>query len=119
MDFGFPEDKIPGTFRTNCPGWKVNIKGAKCKIYWALRLADGFCPYQLTADVGFLKIKEVVASQKSEVRGQRSEVRIENCSAFCILHSVFCLLSSASVCSQSIISNYFNFFKGGLLCVRN
>jgi hypothetical protein len=29
VDFGFPEDKILGTFRTNCPGWKVKIKEAK------------------------------------------------------------------------------------------
>ena len=41
MDFGFPEDKIPGTFHTNCPGWKVKIKGVKCKVSLALRLADG------------------------------------------------------------------------------
>ncbi len=57
MDFGFPEDKIPGTFRTNCPGWKVKIKEAKCKVSRALRLADEIYPYQLTADVGFLKIR--------------------------------------------------------------
>jgi len=25
----------------------------------------------------------------------------------------------ALVCGQSVISNYFNFFEGGLLCVRN
>ncbi len=41
-----------------------------------------------------------------EVRNQRSELKI-------VLLSVFCILSSASVCSQSIISNYFNFFEGG------
>jgi len=29
VDFGFPEDKIPGTFRTNCPGWKVKINENK------------------------------------------------------------------------------------------
>ena len=76
MDFGFPEDKIPGIFRTNCPGWKVKIKGAKLKVSLALRLVDGIYPYQLTADplrrqprqrrvstggnaanVGFLKIR--------------------------------------------------------------
>ena len=64
MDFGFPEDKILGTFRTNCPAWKIKIKRAKCKVSWLLRLADGVCTYQLTADplrrgnaanVGFLK----------------------------------------------------------------
>ncbi len=64
MDFGFREDKNPGIFRTNCPGWKVKIKGAKCKVSRALRLADEIYPYQLTADplrrgnatnVGFLK----------------------------------------------------------------
>ncbi len=54
-NFGFPEDKIPGTFRTNCPGWKVKIKGVMCKVSRALRLVDGIYPYQLTADVGFLK----------------------------------------------------------------
>ena len=53
--FGFPEDKILGTFRTNCPGWKVKIKGVKCKVSWALRLAGEVYPYQLTGDVGFLK----------------------------------------------------------------
>ncbi len=50
MDFGFPEDKIPGIFRTNCPGWKVKIKGVKCKVSWALRLAGGIYTYQLTVD---------------------------------------------------------------------
>ena len=55
MDFGFPEDKIPGAFRINCPGWKVKIKETKCKVSWALRLADGIYTYQLTADVGPLK----------------------------------------------------------------
>ncbi len=50
MDFGFPAGKIPGIFRTNCPGWKVKIKGVKCKVPWALRLADEIYPYQLTAD---------------------------------------------------------------------
>ena len=55
VDFGFPVGKIPGTFCTNCPGWKVKIKGAKCKVSWALRLADGIYTYQLTADVGPLK----------------------------------------------------------------
>ena len=54
MDFGFPEDNITGTFRTNCPGWKVKIKG-KVQSFWALRLADWIYPYQLTADVGPLK----------------------------------------------------------------
>jgi hypothetical protein len=47
VDFGFPENKIPGTFRTNCPGWKVKIKG---KVSWTLRLVDEIYPYQLTAD---------------------------------------------------------------------
>ncbi len=50
MGFGFPEDKIPGIFRTNCPGWKVKIKGAKCKVSWALCLVDEIYPYQLTVD---------------------------------------------------------------------
>ena len=50
VGFGFPEDKIKGTFCTNCPAWKVKIKKAKCKVFWVLRLADGVCPYQLTAD---------------------------------------------------------------------
>ncbi len=50
MDFGFPEDKIPGTFRTNCSGWKVKIKEAKCKVSWVLRLAGEIYPYRLTAD---------------------------------------------------------------------
>ncbi len=50
VDFGFPEDKILGAFRTNCPGWKVKIEGAKCKVSWALRLVDEIYPYQLTAD---------------------------------------------------------------------
>ena len=65
MDFGFPEDKIPGTFRTNCPAWKVKIKGAKCKVSRVLRLADGIYPYQLTADVGFLKKGGSGKSKKS------------------------------------------------------
>ncbi len=26
------------------------VKGAKCKVSWALRLADGIYTYQLTAD---------------------------------------------------------------------
>jgi len=91
VDFGFPEDKIPGTFHTNCPAWNVKIKRAKCKVSWALRLADEIYPYQLTADplrrqprqrrvstggnaanVGFLKKG---GSGKSEIRGRRSEVR--------------------------------------------
>ncbi len=55
MDFGFPVGKILGTFCTNCPAWKVKIKEAKCKVSWALRLADGIYTYQLTADVGTLK----------------------------------------------------------------
>ncbi len=55
MDFGFPEDKIPGTFCTNCPGWKVKIKGVKCKVPRALRLADEIYPYQLTANISFLE----------------------------------------------------------------
>jgi hypothetical protein len=55
VDFGFPAGEILGTFRTNYPGWKVKIKGAKCKASRALRLGDGIYPYQLTADVGFLK----------------------------------------------------------------
>jgi len=25
VDFGLPEGKILGTFRANCPGWKVKI----------------------------------------------------------------------------------------------
>ncbi len=65
MDFGFPAGKIPGIFRTNCPGWKVKIKGAKCKVSWALRLAGGIYPYQLTADVGFLKKGGSGKSKKS------------------------------------------------------
>jgi len=65
VDFGFPEDKIPGTFRTNCPGWNVKIKRAKCKVSWALRLADGNCTYQLTADVGPLKKGGSGKSKKS------------------------------------------------------
>ena len=47
VDFGFPENKIPGTFRTNCPGWKVKIKG---KVSWALCLVDEIYPYQLAAE---------------------------------------------------------------------
>jgi len=65
VDFGFPEDKIPGTFHTNCPGWKVKIKGVKCKVSLALRLADGIYTYQLTADVGFLKKGGSGKSKKS------------------------------------------------------
>jgi hypothetical protein len=65
VDFGFPEDKIPGTFRTNCPGWKVKIKGAKCKVSWASRLAGEIYPYQLTADVGPLKKGGSDKSKKS------------------------------------------------------
>ena len=65
VDFGFPEDKILGTFRTNCPAWKVRIKRAKCKVSWALRLADVIYPYQLTADVGFLKEGGSGKSKKS------------------------------------------------------
>jgi len=64
VDFGFPENKIIGTFRTNCPGWKVKIKGAKCKVSWALRLGDGIYPYQLTADIGLLKEKGSGKSKK-------------------------------------------------------
>ncbi len=65
VDLGFLEDKILGAFRTNCPGWKVKIKGAKCKVSWALRLADGVYPYQLTADVGLLKNGNSSKSKKS------------------------------------------------------
>ncbi len=75
MDFGFPEDKIQGTFRTNCPGWKIKIKGVKCKASRALRLGDEISPYQLTADAGPLKKG---GSGKSEIRGQRPEVRSQN-----------------------------------------
>ena len=90
VDFGFPEDKILGTFRTNCPAWKVKIKRAKCKVSRALCLANEIYPYQLTADplrrgnaanVGPLKKG---GSGKSEIRGQKS--------AFYILYSIFCLL---------------------------
>jgi hypothetical protein len=74
VDFGFPEDKIPGTFRTNCPARKVKIKEAKCKVFWALRLASVIYPYQLTGDplrcgnaanVGFLKKGGSDKSKKS------------------------------------------------------
>ncbi len=65
MDFGFPEGKILGTFRTNCPGWKIKIKEAKCKVSWALRLADGIDPHQLTPDVGPLKKGGSGKSKKS------------------------------------------------------
>jgi len=65
VDFGFPEDKIPGTFRTNCPAWNVKIKEAKCKVSWALRLADEIHTYQLTADVGPLKKGGSGKSKKS------------------------------------------------------
>ncbi len=65
VDFGFPEDKILGTFRTNCPAWKVKIKVAKCKVSWALRLADGIYTYQLTVDVGPLKKGGSGKSKKS------------------------------------------------------
>ncbi len=66
VDFGFPEDKILGTFRTNCSGWKVKIKRIKCKVSWALRLADGiYTYYQLTADVGPLKEGGSGKSKKS------------------------------------------------------
>ncbi len=65
VDFGFPEDKILGTFRTNCHGWKVKIKRAKCKVSWALRLVDGIYLYQLTADVGPLKKGGSGKSKKS------------------------------------------------------
>ncbi len=65
MDFGFPEDNILGTFCTNCPAWKVKIKRAKCKVSWALRLADGIYTYQLTADVGPLKKGGSGKSKKS------------------------------------------------------
>jgi len=65
VDFGFPVGKIPGTFRTNCPGWKVKIKGAKCKVSRALRLADEIYPYQLTVDVVFLKEGGSGKSKKS------------------------------------------------------
>ncbi len=50
VDFGFPVGKILGTFRTNCPGWKVKIKRVKCEVSRALRLADGIYTYQLTVD---------------------------------------------------------------------
>ena len=50
MDFGFPEDKILGTFRTNCPAWKVKIKGVKGKVSRALRLADGHSEYHKWKD---------------------------------------------------------------------
>ena len=82
MYFGFPEDKIPGTLRTNCSGWKVKIKRGKCKISRALRLVDGIYPCQLTVDVGPLKKG---GSGKSEIRGQRSEVRTGNYRVFCFL----------------------------------
>jgi len=65
VDFGFPEDKITGAFRTNRPGWKVKIKGAKCKVSWALRLADEIYPYQLTVDIGPLKKGGSGKSKKS------------------------------------------------------
>ncbi len=65
VDFGFPEDKILGTFRTNCPAWKVKIKRAKCEVSRALRLVDEIYPYQLTADVGFLKKGGSGKSKKS------------------------------------------------------
>ncbi len=65
MGFGFPEDKIPGTFHTNCPAWNVKIKETKCKVSWALRLADEICTYQLTADVGPLKKGGSGKSKKS------------------------------------------------------
>ena len=48
-NFSFPEDKILGTFRTNCPAWKVKIKGAKCKVSWVLRLVDEIYPYQFNS----------------------------------------------------------------------
>ena len=80
MDFGFPEDKILGTFRTNCPGWKVKIKGAKCKVSWALRLSGKIYPYQLAADVGLVQArKEVVASQKNPGRIEVKCVECKNC----------------------------------------
>ncbi len=65
VDFGFPEDKILGIFRTNCPGWKVKIKGVKCKVSWALRLVNGIYTYQLKADVGPLKKGGSGKSKKS------------------------------------------------------
>ncbi len=75
MDFGFPEDKIPGTFRTNCPAWKVKIKGVKGKVSWALRLANGIYPYQLTADVGPLK-KGGGVKKDLELRIENEEKKI-------------------------------------------
>ena len=80
MDFGFPEDKILGTFHTNCPAWNVKIKETKCKVSWALRLAGGIYTYQLTVDVGPLKKG---GSGKSKIRGQKSDLKI-------VLSSVFC-----------------------------
>ncbi len=65
MDFGFPAGKIPGIFRTNCPGWKVKIKGVKCKVPRALRFSDEIYQSQLTADVGFLKKGGSGKSKKS------------------------------------------------------
>ena len=65
VDFGFPEDKILGTFRTNCPGWKVKIEGVKCKVSCALRLVNGIYTYQLTADVGPLKKGDSGKSKKT------------------------------------------------------
>ena len=67
VGFGFPEDIIPGIFRTNCPGWKVKIKGVKCKVSLALRLAEEIYPHQLTVDAGPLKKG---GSDKSKIRGQ-------------------------------------------------
>ena len=42
VDFGFPEDKILGTFLTDCPGWKVKINENEesARFFSALRLAD-------------------------------------------------------------------------------
>ena len=79
---------------TNCPAWKVKIKGAKCKVSWALRLVDGFYTYQLTVDVGPLKKggsgKSEIRNQRSEVRGQRSELKIVLRKESPGLYSVFC-----------------------------
>ncbi len=80
LDFGFPAGKIPGIFRTNCPGWKVKIKGVKGKAPRALRLADEIYPYQLTVDVRPLKKG---GSGKSEIRGQKSELKIIVYPTFC------------------------------------
>jgi len=38
---------------------------------------------------------------------------------FWLQAQVFVEKTGVLVCGQSIIPNYFNFFEGGLLCVRN